>query len=261
MLVDMNDRLEFYFDAAGHPADRNSVVVAALVSTKDRWVEFQNRWQAVLMTNQLGMTFHMTDFEREYKNHPAKNQILAQLISVISAHTWGAFSSIVPMDDYLNVNSHYFLEEYAGKPYAIASLGTYTLFQEWKKQKRLSNPHLVFYEKGDMHVGDMLDCFHREGEAKPIPTNKESSPTQAADLVAWEVAHNFNTGLTRPSFVFLREALRHNTLLIGTYSKRQMRDSMELTENPRRKDAPRGFEVRFATSPKRRRLRQLIDRQ
>jgi hypothetical protein len=247
-----------YLDAAGHPSDQPHVVVAGFITSETAWLAFEPEWKEALRRNGLGPVFHMTDFEREFRDAPNHDDILRDLILVISNHTRASIASCVPMDDYRNVNSHYILEEGLGKPYALAARGAHMNACLWQGKYGRPGKILTFVESGTLHEGDMRKCFNRDGYDEPVPVPKEHPATQAADLLAWEVANQKKTGITRPTLQFIGDTFfyphRHRA---GTFSKRYMRQRAESLGVLRRKDIPKDMPIVFHTEPRNPRKRQI----
>ena len=76
----------------------------------------------------------MTDFERVFRDSPRHDDILRDLIQVISKHASASIACTVSMDDDPNVNRHYILEEGIGKPYSLAARGAYMNACAWQEK-------------------------------------------------------------------------------------------------------------------------------
>jgi hypothetical protein len=247
-----------YLDAAGHPADQPHVVVAGFMATRTAWVKFGHEWKKALLRNGLNPVFHMTDFEKKYKDSNRHDEILKDLIVVISNHTSAAIACSVSMDGYRNVNSHYILEEAIGKPYAIAARGAYRNAAAWQKAYGRPGKIITFVESGTLHEGDMRQCFVRDDLDEPVPVKKEHPSAQAADLLAWEVATHQKTAFIRPTLALIANLFpypfRHNP---GVLNRRRLRENAELVGLMRRKDVPPETTIVFHSLPKNPRHRKI----
>jgi hypothetical protein len=247
-----------YLDAAGHPSDQPHVVVAGFIATESAWLNFEPEWAEALRRNGLGPVFHMTDFEKNFRDSPKHDDILRDLIQVIGTHASASICSTVPMDDYRNVNEHYILEEGIGKPYGLVARGAYMSACLWQQKYGRPGKILTFVESGTLHEGDMRKCFKRDGFDEPIPVDKKHPSAQAADLFAWEVANQKKTFVIRPTLQFIADTFiypyRHNG---SSFSRRKMRERAEALGVLRRKDVPDGMPIVFHTEPKNPRKRQI----
>jgi hypothetical protein len=247
-----------YLDAAGHPSDQPDVVVGGFIATESAWLAFESDWTEALRRNELDPVFHMTDFETKFRNSIKHDDILRDLIQVISGHASASICSAVPMDDYRNVNDHYILEEGIGKPYALAARGAYMNACFWQQKHGRPGKILTFVESGTLHEGDMRKCFKRDGLDEPIPVDKKHPSAQAADLFAWEVANQKKTGIIRPTLSFIGEVFFHpHRHRGGTFSRKQMREKAETMGIPPRKDVPQGMQIVFHNEPRNPRKRHI----
>jgi hypothetical protein len=189
-----------YFDAAGHPSGKHSLVVGGYISQVRTWIRFEDRWKAAL--KQAGETeMHLTDFisnggkYRRWKALPKskKAALLLQLSNLIEANTQKSFVEAVLLDDWERVNKVYKLEESHCTPYAIASYFVIDRTVRWWGTRKKECVIKFIFEDGDKHKGDfiwLMDQVIRKHRAifsalSPIFEPKKLAPLQAADFVAW----------------------------------------------------------------------------
>ena len=134
--------------------------MAGFLSTEDKWLAFEPAWKAALKRNGLGDVFHMTDFESGIKNKKHKGAILEDLTTTINDHVEAALSCSVDMTAYKKVNDIYAVEEWLGKPFAMASRAVATGINTWKRNFFRPGDHLlVFIEEGTKHRGEWRKRF------------------------------------------------------------------------------------------------------
>jgi len=251
------DVYALYLDVAGDPY-QPMVCAGGFLAKETVWTAFSAEWESALLANGLTAPFHMTQFERIYKNRPDHWDILRSLIDVIAKHALASFSNCINMEDYLRVNSKYPLEEMYGKPYGVAATSAVTLVHHWRSRHRHLGIMKVFVEGGTLHHGDMEECFRRDGLAAPTSVPKEHPAAQAADLYSWERAWYNNTTIHRPSMVYIKQKMPdgmrgHD----GKWDKRAMEQALRKLDMPHRKALPDGLNFVFNNSPKRVRKRSL----
>lgn len=257
-LVLVVTQYALYLDVAGHPSDQPVLCAGGFLSDEKSWLDFEPAWKEALKRNGLPDVFHMTDFEREYKNHPRHWDILKDLITVISDHTLASFSNTVEMEAYRKINKKYPLEEALGKPYSISASSAARLVFHWQRAQRRSGPVLYFVEQGTFHEGDMIEGFIRDGLPAPIPVPKELAPVQAADLYAWERADYAKNRIRRPSMQYLKSKMPDLIRGVdGKWDKRDIERGVRTVQLPLRSELPEGHTFRYHSSPKRIRKRSI----
>jgi hypothetical protein len=265
----MSTELAAYFDDSGHPDDQDVVLVAGWVGKVDQWALWEEGWRQVLSDFKIKSgVFHMTDFEaaprrsdpdNEYQHLSARERQIfrSRLISHIATRCQFSFSTSVPMHDYKEGNELYYLEEWLGKPYSVAALGTVQSLRAWKKRYAPNAPLEVFFEDGTKHKSDLRKVFQQFGYDEPIFMDKKKvAPLQAADLLAWECFNMFKTGILRAPFRELLEiTVGHEKH--GMFTTPRVIQACEESHVPKR-DPEKIRAFCYTAEPKVRRLRQIV---
>jgi hypothetical protein len=214
----MSPEFTAYFDDSGHPDDQAVVVVAGWVGNVEQWTLWEEGWKKVL--SDFGIAsgyFHMTEFEAAPRCGDADNvykhltsherQIfLSRLINHIATRARCSFCCLVPMLDYVEVNSDYYLEEWLGKPYPVVSVSVCQKLRQWKERYAPNDTLEILFEDGTKHKGDLRKVFNQYKFDEPVFKDKRKvAPLQGADLLAWESFNAFNTGILRAPFMELLE--------------------------------------------------------
>lgn len=265
----VSTELAAYFDDSGHPDDQDVVLVAGWVGNVDQWMLWEQGWRQVLSDFKIKSgVFHMTDFEAAPKCNDPDNEYVhlsnherqifrSRLMNHIATRCRYSFCTQVPMHDYKEVNEMYYLEEWLGKPYSIAALGTVQKLKAWKDKFAPNDPLEVFFEDGTKHRGDLKKVFQQFGYEAPIFREKKKVfPLQAADLLAWENFTSFKTGIVRAAV----QELLWNTVgheHFGMFTVQRLIDACEETHVPKReKGRERAFV--FNAEPKVIRARKIL---
>lgn len=247
-----------YLDVAGHPANQEILCAAGFLSTESKWLAFEPAWKEALKRNGLPEVFHMTDFERKYKNDPRHWEILKDLINVIADYAVASFSNSLSMSGYRHINDLFPLEEMFGKPYGVSARCAARLAYHWLGARGVREPMLVFVEKGTLHEGDMVECFRRDGLEDPISVPKFLPPVQAADIYAWERAYYSRTSIRRPSMIHFKQMMPDFTRGVdGKWGKKDLKDALEKMHTVRRNQMHPDATIVFNNSPKRIRKRTI----
>ena len=247
-----------YLDDSGHPNDQPFVVVAGFLSTEAKWLAFEAAWKAALKRNCLSSVFHMTEFETSGDDQKAKGLILQDLTTVINEHVEAAFSVTLDMEAYKRVNEQYALEEYMGKPYAMAARAVARGINTWKRNYFKKGDHLlVFIEHGTKHRGDMEETFRRDKLPIPQTVPKKHPAVQAADMLAWESFHFAQRENCRRSLVNLLKDKLPCEDLEGRFGETNLLESCRLASVPLRSEIPPNVKFVYHSSPKRIRKRTI----
>jgi hypothetical protein len=182
-----------YCDASGHPDNTKVLAVAGFVASVDQWLEFERNWKDTL--NKFGVTsLHMKNFAHssgefsDWKGNEAKRRdFLRQLIANIAVRVRHSFSSAVLLDDWREVNEHYYLEELI-KPFALCGRTLVHKVGEWANKWNIEEKQIKYvFEDGDCDKGDFMHRMKQDKKSAPIFLNKdEACAFQAADLLAFE---------------------------------------------------------------------------
>jgi len=261
-----------YLDDSGHPDDQDVVLVAGWVGKVEQWLLWEHGWTKVLSDFDIKSgVFHMTDFESAPTSRDPSNEYrhLSQhereifhnrLINHIHTRAEYHFATMVPIRDYREVNDIYYFEEWLGKPYSFAAVGVVQKLQAWKNRYASNDPLVTFFEDGTKHKGDLMQVFKNFKFDDPIfRKKKDVVPLQAADMLAWECFHAFNTGDVRPQFNKLLDATpgRNGHGIFST--DRLIQATQETTPPVPRRDPNRKVGFYYTSTPKVVRLRQITD--
>ena len=192
-----------YFDASGSPSVE-AVALGGLVTTPERWLEFDHKWSECLSAFDV-TALHMKDFAhslREFRgwdmDQPKRRRLLNGLLWVIEEMIEYTAASAVYIDDYNSLDRDYKLSE-AMRPYTMASLSCAGHIVPWAKNHNVERIAWIF-EKGDVDQDDLRkhwETTYPELEVAPIFLKKRDrypDPSQcrfirafeAADLLAYE---------------------------------------------------------------------------
>lgn len=209
--------LQCYLDDSGTHKDSPVCVVAGYYGSERHWVKFDREWHAILKAEGLG-EFHANRFWAhatgksipEYAGWNKKRQdsLLASLLRVVGSHRIYPVSGAVVMSqwDILPVDERQVLTGAAMKGAAVATPGAQKkayflpfLFAIRRAAEYCQPGHKMdfFFDESHRLRGYAINYFltmkgfraefaSRLGQAA-IVESKTSAPTQAADLLAYEV--------------------------------------------------------------------------
>ncbi len=224
-----------YYDASGTELDEGSpLVVAGVVGTVERWLEFERGWDAAL--RDFGVPYlHMKDFtqfrgpyESWHGEEQRRVEFLDRLLRVLKLAASKAFVLRVLPSDFAAVNQRYQLAASPWPtPYPFVALMCTAMTEHWMASKHPSDAYHHVIEHGDCgqeimslydrtHVGDLT--IKRKVDRL---TGRWFAPFQAADLVAYENRLAIKRKLEgdhrplRRSFQRLREMIPHQTAMYG----------------------------------------------
>ena len=251
-----------FFDASGKLADPNCkwLLLVGLVTTVNKWTKFERDWAKAMRDEKIG-EFHMTEFIhcggefRSWKNDPDRQEaFLNRLGKIIKKWTMFSVSRGSDLDAYRTVDTAYEYHEHAAYPYAQCGLTAISGVRKELKRRKLVDPILYVFEKGDDHQDQLLD--RSRTDMKPsLPMDpifqpkrwKENGqthyclPFQACDYMAWEHGKAFKNWAENPA-ASLRQPL---TWMYGnlrgdwTYQKLESYQGIvKSLKIPRRKTSP-----------------------
>jgi hypothetical protein len=256
----MGGEFTAYLDDSGHPDDTDVVVVAGLLASGEQSSLLESDWKSVLARHRLGF-FHMADFEaghEDYKHLSVRERLAlpCRLASLICSRAQLGYCFIVPMADYRRVNSEWALQECIGSPYGIAGDQIVKELSTWRKrnQDKCENLRVVF-DDGSKHKGDLMECLGRDRllSDASFRNKKEITALQAADFLAWECYHSFETKQVRESLgMLLRLPFEH-----GIFSHEDLLGACDQEHVMKRAELPSDAPVLFASALKRPRKRTI----
>ena len=195
-----------YCDEAGGK-DHGFIVLAGYLTTFKQWNAFTAQWNFALLASFNIPYFHMKEFAQSkgpfesWKNdEPKRARFLETAAGIIAAHVERAFSCIVPLKEFDNVNQIYHLDGAVGVPYSLA--GRTCVARASIVIGRNVKTHYVF-EDGAEGKGELQRILARDGYPAPIfrpgrdRINKRGEkirgviPLQAADFAAYEMRKVF----------------------------------------------------------------------
>jgi hypothetical protein len=181
---------------------------ATLVSSAEKWIEFERRWNDCLFA--FGVSaLHMKDFahsRREFESwkwdEPKRRRFLNALLWIIEETIEYSAAVAVYVSDYKNVDSKYRLSE-SMRPYTMGCLGCASRIVGWAKEQEYAKNDLMWiFEKGDQDQNDLRrhwDIAYPDNEVRPIFLKKQDiygsdrcrriRPFEAADLIGYENLH------------------------------------------------------------------------
>lgn len=251
-----------YLDDSGHPSSREMVVVAGLLASQRQWSLLEIEWKAALQ--HVGLCYlHLADFEAGHNDYrqlsqPDSERLPIKLAGIIRARVRHSYCFMVPMDDYRKVNQEWALEECIGTPYALAGGNVIKELTTWRDRHREDCNNLVItLDQGSLHKGDLMECMARDrvplsGEA--FADKRKIVSLQAADMLAWECYHSFETKTIRYSLGILLEIPFEH----GVFTREDLEDACRDSYAMRRCDLPPDTPILFTSALKRPRKRTIL---
>jgi Protein of unknown function (DUF3800) len=182
-----------YFDDSGSPDEGICLGVAGFVSTNAKWTVFEDAWQSALRQYDIEY-FHMREYAHsvgQFKNWKGKDgkrkTFLRKLIQCLNGRVHKSFASSVVLKDYNDVDALYPLHEALGYPLALCGRTCSARINNWRKNRKISEPVELIFEAGSKHARDLERIQKRDKQ--PVPQfvdKKRYGALQAADFVAWE---------------------------------------------------------------------------
>jgi hypothetical protein len=193
-----------YTDAGGGPAE---IVVspATLVSTPDKWLEFERRWNDALAAHNIS-GLHMKEFAHfkgEYESfrwdEPRRRRLLNALLWIIEECIDYSAAVAIYIEGYNRADLTYRLSE-SMRPYTMGCMSCASRVTRWATTKGIGKNDLTwFFEKGDQDQNDLRvhwDIAYPDGAVDPIFLKKKDvhlsdqpryiRPFEAADLIGYE---------------------------------------------------------------------------
>lgn len=173
--------------------------VAGYLSSVQQWKAFQKEWDKALKSAGIPSHFHMTDFESRfgvYEDWTNEKRIdfLQTLHSIIHKYVLKGFATSIVIEDYNKLTEKQ-KNEVFGEPHMCALFSClkhiHTLFNELE----LSEPIAYVFESNKKYDGLIARAFSdMPDEAKKgyrigslSFAKKDCMPTQAADILAYEI--------------------------------------------------------------------------
>jgi hypothetical protein len=181
-----------YFDDSGSPDEGTVLVVAGYVSDFWQWLEFDREWGAALEAEGVKV-FHMKDFALSYgefkawkDDEPRRRRFLARLSEIIRAKVQRGFAFAVLLEDYYKVDDKYMFHEVLGEPYPFCAFSCARAAEQWAHASGYARNVLCIYEDRSKHKTEFKRLMERANMIDPIFMDKDATPLQAADFLAWE---------------------------------------------------------------------------
>lgn len=194
-----------YVDASGSLSEL-AVTPAAMVSTPEKWIQFERKWNSCL--DVFGVTsLHMKHFafsRGEYtgwdQDQNKRRRFLNHLMTIIEDHIEYTASEAVYINDYDAFDKIYEFSETA-RPYTMGCFTAAGHIFEWGRSRDLHRNDFVWlFEKGDIDQHDLRQKWNQaypDAAVEPIflkkidaypdsNLKKRQRPFEAADLVAYE---------------------------------------------------------------------------
>ncbi|MGB8478765.1 MAG: hypothetical protein WCE63_07980 [Acidobacteriaceae bacterium] len=194
-----------YVDAAGSLSEI-AIAPAAMVSTPEKWLEFEKEWNnclAAYRVTELHMR-HYAHSKGEYEgwkdDQPKRRRFLNNLMWIIENYVEFTASDAVYTRAYNEHDTQFQLSE-SMRPYTLGCLAVVGRVFGWGKERNLSPADFVWlFEKGDLDQGDLRKHWGEvcpDSSVEPIFLKKKDKfpdtgvckrqrPFEAADLVAYE---------------------------------------------------------------------------
>jgi hypothetical protein len=184
------------------------IAPAILVSTPDKWIEFDRRWSETLAAHGI-TSLHMKDFAHfkgEYapfrQDELRRRRLLNALMWIIEELIEYTSAVAVYTDDYNRVDLKYMLSERM-RPYTMGCLACASHVAVWAKANdHPKNEIAWFFEKGDQDQDDLRkhwDIAYPDAAVEPVFLKKVDEhlgdkprrirPFEAADLIGYENLH------------------------------------------------------------------------
>jgi hypothetical protein len=219
--------LTVYFDASGTERDSSCVVIGGYVSTAEKWILFENEWEAILKEYEIDC-FHMREFapsrgrfEKWKGDDEKRKRFLKSLTKVMCAHILHGFVTTILVREFDQINKEYFFEEHFGPPYVACSMMCVRRVCMWAIKNGYENEDIVFvFEDGDIGKGKLYETMNSVTGMSPIFMKKCSvGALQAADFSSWEhhkLRREYEEGITRlrASLQVIRSKIKHDCRLI-----------------------------------------------
>ncbi len=173
-----------YFDESGKDKDTHALTVAGGVSSVQKWLRLEKRWQAVLASRGVAI-FHMSECAHglgEFKgwNGEKRKSFIAELGECMSKNIKQGIAVTVMLEDWRRVDQDFELSERLISPYVYASQQCIAAVQRWMKRTKADVPVEYVFEDGDDDRGKLLDFINRLYSISPI-SSKPPKETASAN--------------------------------------------------------------------------------
>jgi len=184
-----------YFDASGSSGDNQVLFVCGFVSTAEKWLRFETRWNALLKSYDISPPFHMTDFvngtpryEKWKANSEEKMGFFQKAINIIKTNTNKSFAIGIGYEDLQRARREYVMPTLNAPPYVWCAMGVCKKVFQWMDRNGVQRKDIeLVFEKGDLHQYQFQKTCFNEWGILPLIKPKESLVAfQAADALAWE---------------------------------------------------------------------------
>lgn len=177
-----------YLDESGHETDK-IIGCGGLVIDAENPLGFDKAWQdAITPLSYLHTTDFIAgrkDFEEWKGRTDEKIEILERAIEVISQASFQTFSSVLLMEDYRRADAEFAISESIAYPFSLCARFCSVQVNQWADRHGIPGPIRLVLEKRAEGMGEVVEVFERDGLLPPVFDPKETTPLQAADLIAW----------------------------------------------------------------------------
>jgi Protein of unknown function (DUF3800) len=194
-----------YFDESGTHQGADALTVAGYVSTPERWIVFEQEWNAAL--SEYGLDhFHMTKFVNRapaYKDWTdiERRKRYARLVGIIERNTVASVGTVIPRKLFDSIMSEK-AKRICGGPYGLAVSATFIFLARLVKERRPDGCVAYVFESGVAGYGEILKVLV-ENEQDPstkeffrllsfrFENKRQLVPLQAADILAYELYKHY----------------------------------------------------------------------
>jgi len=220
-----------YFDASGHPKQKDEMSLSGFVATVGQWQHFERCWADHLKRWRIFVPFHMADFEASfakqdnYKHFPyahfhrkgkKMDRFLAESVTLLNHCTQYSFGEVCVIPEMRRAQREGSFP--AWEPYTYLGFmilhKTFLWARQMARNGHASDQLEIIFECGDPGWEQLRRvakaAFNTEIHCK---SKDKLVPFQACDIVAWEHRKNIEMhygGATsgRPSMGQMLEALK-----------------------------------------------------
>lgn len=212
----------FYCDDSGTHAQSPVAVAACLISSLERWTEFQRAWCEANAAENFGV-FHMADFENNYerfdgpewRDQKKKERTLNRLIKAIQDNVEVGVGAAVVKSDYDKVVPPEIRERYAlgDNHYTFAVRTCIGHVLKWRRENGHVEPMSYVFDRMSKGKGEIINIFDtaaeqgRGAELRDFGMHKDCwsfadkaaiVQLQGADICAWETLRFLTNTFLRP---------------------------------------------------------------
>ena|SRR5437016_4805627 len=219
-----------YYDASGQGSDKEgALVVAGVVATEDKHIQFEAAWRAVLGDFSVPY-LHMKEFAHsvgafaEWKgNESRRASFLGSLVGVMKRNLNKTFSVWLPIAEFKALTRQYSFPGPLKKPFVFCASNCSGRIERWIDKQYHGQPVAHVFEAGDLGLGEFVNAAPhlRQGSVAAVPkvdprSGKRLCQFEAADFLAWEGHDIYSDALAgervklRASFLEVRKQLPHD---------------------------------------------------